>query len=81
MLSVSLNSVIVVWLSILLSDVDDLVVDIIGAADVHSNSTITFWGNQAGNEANGFRLKSGGTTRHYFWGNDNDQTIVDITGE
>jgi hypothetical protein len=39
---------------------------------VHSNSTMTFWGNQAGNQANGFRLKGGGTTRHYFWGNDHD---------
>ncbi|MBJ06190.1 MAG: hypothetical protein CMO40_03590 [Verrucomicrobiaceae bacterium] len=42
--------------------------------DVHSNSTITFWGNQAGNQANGFRLRDGGRTRHYFWGNDHDTT-------
>jgi len=40
--------------------------------DVHSDSTITFWGNQNANQANGFRLKAGGTTRHYFWGNDHD---------
>ena len=46
--------------------------------DVHSNSTITFWGNQASQQANGFRLKSGEGLRHYFWGNDNDQTIGDI---
>ena len=39
---------------------------------VHSNSTMTFWGNTAGNQANGFRLKDGGATRHYFWGNDHD---------
>ena len=39
---------------------------------VHSNSTITFWGNQASQQANGFRLKSGGGLRHYFWGNDHD---------
>lgn len=42
--------------------------------DVHGDSTITFWGNQAGNAANGFRLKGAGTTRHYFWGNDHDTT-------
>ena len=44
--------------------------------DVHSDSTITFWGNQAGNQANGFRLKGAGTTRHYFWGNDHDTTAT-----
>ena len=42
--------------------------------DVHGDNTITFWGDQAGNQANGFRLKGGGTTRHYFWGNDHDTT-------
>ncbi|MFT5412570.1 MAG: hypothetical protein ACI9NC_005319, partial [Verrucomicrobiales bacterium] len=49
--------------------------------DVHGDSTITFWGNQATNNANGFRLKGAGTVRHYFWGNDNDQTIVDISSD
>ena len=49
--------------------------------DVHGDSTITFWGNQAANEANGFRLRGGGQVRHYFWGNDNDQTIVDISAD
>jgi len=48
--------------------------------DVHSDNTITFWGNQAGNEANGFRLRGGGV-RHYYWGNDNDQTTPDISGD
>ena len=47
--------------------------------DVHGDSTMTFWGNQASNAANGFRLRGGGLVRHYFWGNDNDQTIVDIS--
>ena len=42
--------------------------------DVHGGNTITFWGNQAGNQANGFRLANGGGTRHYFWGNDHDTT-------
>ncbi|MFT5412069.1 MAG: spore coat protein CotH, partial [Verrucomicrobiales bacterium] len=49
--------------------------------DVHGDSTITFWGNQASNQANGLRLKGAGTTRHYFWGNDNDQTTGDISSD
>ncbi|MGI9244205.1 MAG: LamG-like jellyroll fold domain-containing protein, partial [Verrucomicrobiales bacterium] len=44
--------------------------------DVHGDSTITFWGNQSANQANGFRLKGGGTTRHYFWGNDHDTSAT-----
>jgi len=49
--------------------------------DVHGDSTMTFWGNQTGNQANGFRLRSGGNLRHYFWGNDNDQNIGDISDD
>ncbi|MGI9244206.1 MAG: LamG domain-containing protein [Verrucomicrobiales bacterium] len=49
--------------------------------DVHGDSTMTFWGNQAGNEANGFRLMSGGNVRHYYWGNDNDQSTGDISSD
>ncbi len=49
--------------------------------DVHGDSTMTFWGNQAGNEANGFRLMSGGNLRHYYWGNDHDQNIGDISSD
>ncbi|NIP93367.1 MAG: LamG domain-containing protein, partial [Akkermansiaceae bacterium] len=46
---------------------------------------ITFWGNQSGNQANGFRLRGGAGTRHYFWGNDHDENfgmdiISDTTG-
>jgi hypothetical protein len=44
--------------------------------DVHGNNMITFWGNQSGNRANGFRLKVGGQTRHFFWGNDHDTTSM-----
>jgi MYXO-CTERM domain-containing protein len=47
--------------------------------DVHSDNTMTFWGNQASNEANGFRLMGGGNVRHYFWGNDHDRNIGDIS--
>ena len=36
---------------------------------------ITFWGNQAGNQANGFRLRGNEGTRHYFWGNDHDENF------
>ncbi|MGI9241180.1 MAG: LamG domain-containing protein [Verrucomicrobiales bacterium] len=42
--------------------------------DVHNDGHITFWGEQAGNAASGFRLRGGGATRHYFWGNDHDTT-------
>ncbi len=42
--------------------------------DIHNDGHITFWGDQAGNSANGFRLRGGGATRHYFWGNDHDTT-------
>ena len=31
---------------------------------------ITFWGNQAGGESNGFRMASEDGLNHYFWGND-----------
>lgn len=36
---------------------------------------ITFWGNQAGNQSNGFRLRGNAGTRHYFWGNDHDENF------
>ena len=34
---------------------------------------ITFWGEQAGNQSNGFRMRGPGGVRHYFWGNDHDE--------
>lgn len=46
---------------------------------------ITFWGNQTGNQANGFRLRTDSGTRHYFWANDHDENfgqsiLSDTTG-
>ena len=46
---------------------------------------ITFWGNQAGNQANGFRLQGSEGVVHYFWGNDHSVTglgdmLEDTTG-
>jgi hypothetical protein len=46
-----------------------------------NNGTITFWGGQSNNKANGFRL-NGANGRHYFWSNDFDQifglnTLID----
>ena len=35
-----------------------------------SGGQITFWGNQAGNQANGFRMQGTDSMVHYFWGND-----------
>ena len=34
---------------------------------------ITFWGEQAGNQSNGFRMRGPAGVRHYFWGNDHDE--------
>ena len=31
---------------------------------------IMFWGNQSGNQANGFRMAGNAGVVHYFWGND-----------
>ena len=36
---------------------------------------MTFWGNQAGNQSNGFRLRGNTGVRHYFWGNDHDENF------
>ena len=47
--------------------------------DVHGDKTMTFWGNQSGNNANGFRLRSGNATRQYFWGNDHDEASGDLS--
>jgi len=44
-----------------------------------NGGTMTFWGDQSGNEANGFRLRGAAGTRHYFWGNDHDENFgIDI---
>ena len=40
-----------------------------------NGGTMTFWGNQAGNQANGFRLRGDSGVRHYFWGNDHDENM------
>lgn len=37
---------------------------------------MTFWGNQAGNQANGFRLRGPTGVRHFFWGNDHDENVT-----
>ncbi|MDA7650085.1 LamG domain-containing protein, partial [Verrucomicrobiales bacterium] len=43
---------------------------------------ITFWGNQSGNQANGFRMRGNQGLRHYFWGNDQDaNTSEDMLGD
>lgn len=36
-----------------------------------------FWGNQAGSQSNGFRMRGPNGVRHYFWGNDHDEDFVD----
>ncbi len=36
---------------------------------------MTFWGNEAGNQANGFRLRGAAGVRHFFWGNDHDENL------
>jgi len=46
---------------------------------------MTFWGNQAANQANGFRLRGPNGLRHFFWGNDHDENLptnilLDTTG-
>ena len=38
---------------------------------------ITFWGEQAGNQSNGFRMRGPAGVRHYFWGNDHDEDFED----
>jgi len=43
--------------------------------DVHGNNMITFWGNQTNNQANGFRLLSPQSGRHFFWSNDHDVNL------
>ena len=37
---------------------------------------LTFWGNQAANQANGFRLRGTTGVRHFFWGNDHDENLT-----
>jgi hypothetical protein len=34
-----------------------------------------FWGNESGNQANGFRLRGPAGVRHFFWGNDHDENL------
>ena len=47
-----------------------------------SGGQITFWGNQSGNQANGFRMRGNQGLRHYFWGNDHDaNTSEDMLGD
>ncbi len=36
---------------------------------------MTFWGNESGNQANGFRLRGQSGLRHFFWGNDHDENL------
>lgn len=36
---------------------------------------MTFWGNEAANQANGFRLRGTAGVRHFFWGNDHDENL------
>lgn len=43
------------------------------------NGHITFWGEQSGNRANGFRLLGSNGGRHYFWSNDFDQPFSLVT--
>ena len=50
-----------------------------------SGGQITFWGNQSGQKANGFRMAGNQGLRHYFWGNDHDANtsedmLSDTTG-
>ena len=37
---------------------------------------MTFWGNEAANQANGFRLRGATGLRHFFWGNDHDENLT-----
>jgi Concanavalin A-like lectin/glucanases superfamily/Lamin Tail Domain/Bacterial Ig domain/CotH kinase protein len=37
---------------------------------------MTFWGNESGNQANGFRLRGASGLRHFFWGNDHDENLT-----
>ncbi len=37
---------------------------------------MTFWGNEAANQANGFRLRGTTGVRHFFWGNDHDENLT-----
>lgn len=37
---------------------------------------MTFWGNETGNQANGFRLRGASGLRHFFWGNDHDENLT-----
>ena len=36
---------------------------------------MTFWGNETGNQANGFRLRGPAGVRHFFWANDHDENM------
>ena len=37
---------------------------------------MTFWGNETGNQANGFRLRGAAGVRHFFWANDHDENLT-----
>lgn len=37
---------------------------------------MTFWGNESGNQANGFRLRGASGLRHFFWANDHDENLT-----
>lgn len=50
-----------------------------------SGGTITFWGNEANNQANGFRMRGGDGVNHFFWSNDHAEVgvgdmLADTTG-
>jgi hypothetical protein len=45
--------------------------------DGGNGGQILFWGNQSGNQSNGFRLRGEAGVRHYFWGNDHDENFED----
>jgi len=48
----------------------------------HQDDIITWWGRSGtADNANGFRLMSGGQIRHYFWGNDYDIVTGDLAGQ
>lgn len=41
-----------------------------------NGGTMTFWGNESANQANGFRLRGASGLRHFFWGNDHDENLT-----
>src|SRR5688572_13037786 len=41
-----------------------------------NGGTMTFWGTESANQANGFRLRGASGVRHFFWANDHDETLT-----